>query len=161
MDPRCFMDHFNDLARSMMTLQATQRQLVLTLNRSEQRQLLILDKLAQLSSFAGSPPVVWVAQQDQEMEVSAAPPPVIRYTVAEKGWGKVKNVEQYFFHFFNDQAMEGYQLDLEDPQWTTNPDTSKIRAKFGRLKKLIKIMLAYADTYPPPKPRQVANIAAW
>ena len=162
MDPRCFMDHFNDLARSMMTLQATQRQLVLTLNRSEQRQLLILDKLAQISSFPGSSPVVLVAQQpDQEMEDSAAPPPVIRYTVAEKGWGKVKNVEQYFFHFFNDQAMEGYQFDLEDPQWATNPDTSKIRAKFGRLKKVIKIMLAYADTYPPPKPRQVANIAAW
>jgi len=69
------MDHFNDLARSMMTLQATQRQLVLTLNRSEQRQLLILDKLAQISSFPGSSPVVLVAQQpDQEMEDSAAPP---------------------------------------------------------------------------------------
>ena len=159
MDPRTFVDHFNTLAHCYHSLHGT-LQLVMTGVTHLQAEITQL----RMEVVSARPTSQWVVpgeDDDAEVDNDDSLVHVAKYTVARGGWGKCGSISDLFFHFFDSNAAKGYELDLRDPSWNSRKDKEGIKQKFGRLKKTVKFMLYFCDSYPDAQPRDVLSYASW
>lgn len=164
MDPRCFVDHFNTLAQSVMSLNNQYFQVLQTLKDVRQNSDRQFENLEKLVRSQGLGVVSRRGEDGEEVDGALVPEEeayVNKYTVSSRRWRKNGNVRDYFFHFFDSRAMQGYQKDLDDPGWSKKPDKEGVKARFGRLKRTVKLMLMYCDGFPEERPVDPLLYAQW
>ncbi|CAB9511022.1 hypothetical protein SEMRO_464_G148340.1 [Seminavis robusta] len=70
-----------------------------------------------------------------------------------------------FVFFFDQEAKLGYYSEMQSQKLKTPPAESKekknLTAKFGRVKKIVKVMLMNVGSYPSKKPSDPQLLAIW
>ena len=179
MDPRCFMDHFNSLSAHYMGLhrQSCQQQTsignltilvqnlqaqVHTQNQLLERVTLALEGGNQIVSTTAIP-----VSPSTAGSPSKSPPEkdyIKRFSVGYNALGKGCSISERFQFFFSTRARDGYERD-KIHETTSNVDDAtkkKIRNDFTRLKKTVKLMLLFCDSYPTERPSgDAAALSKW
>ena len=178
-DPRCFIDHFNSLAAHYMGLhsQVSQQQtaignltsLVRNLQGQVQSQNDLLARLTVLletgqptvhpvsPSVSGSPAKLSPSSSTDGSTVEAY---VKRFSVAARTLGKGCSISDRFVFFFAECARAGYEKDKAVADIDAKERT-KIRNDFTRLKRTVKLMLLFCDSYPGERPSDPAELPDW
>jgi hypothetical protein len=85
------------------------------------------------------------------------------FTDSMKVWTKNITIDQMFVKYFEDQMMQGYELELKSHTFKTllKSEKEKIKGTYKRLKRTVKTLLFYCDRFPPPLPDDPLQKAAW
>lgn len=76
---------------------------------------------------------------------------------------KDASIQEVFVAFFYRRCMEGYQLELQSQEYNSKLDSgkNKVKGQYKRLKKVIKVMLFFCESYPPFPPDDVGGFNLW
>jgi hypothetical protein len=173
-DTRTFTDHYNQLVVSFQLLHGTsvvQREQIGTMSkridaleselmeaRSERKRTIklletIADRIA--VDYQKGP-----LQKNQKMDNGMVLPFSISYEHLKRNPRPV----DMFVYFFAQEAKVGYHSKMQSNKYKSEAlkhDWKNITAKFGRVKKIVKLMLMNIGAYPDNKPTDPKQLAAW
>ena len=80
-----------------------------------------------------------------------------------KSLSRDATIQELFVTFFYRRCMEGYQLELKSPEYKAKlkSEQNSIKGQYKRLKKVVKVMLFFCDSYPSPPPEDVEGFKSW
>ena len=172
-DPRSLFDHYSSLSSSYNGLFAQKRNLeenvsrlradVSNLARSNQRlekmvadQNVVLNKIAKVleMKFDKQEPTI----------VSAEAPSYMLFSDTQKRWRKDFTLKEMFVRYFTDQCFEGYEIEKNGTEFKCKLPREKtlIKGQYKQLKRTIKVLLYFCDSYSKPIPlNDPASLATW
>jgi len=171
-DPRSLFDRYNSLCGSYNGLFAQKMNLeenvsrlrldVAHLTRSNDRlEKAVTEQSALLSRVVN----VLEIKFDNPATVALAPPvkQVMIFSDSMKRWRKDFSLKEIFIRFFTDQCLEGYELEKNSVEFKSKltSERNRIKTRYKRLKKTIKVMLYFCDRFPPPPPQDPSILAKW
>jgi len=102
---------------------------------------------------------------DKEVK-KAAPAPsgdIMFFSDSMKRWRKDFSLNEMFVRHFADQCFEGYELEKNSSDFK-NELASKKNVTKGQhkcLKKAVKVMICFCDSFPGPLPQDPSSLVAW
>lgn len=158
MDPRCFTDHFNVLASITQSIHMEQQRHRHILNDLQSA----FNRESHTTSTSILGKILNMERMLQRLEsnlLGEAPKPtvplprkgVVKFTVSSKCLGRGATLVDVATAFFVDDYETGYEKDKESSDWKdllSSKEKSSIRKKFSKLKRSVKILLFYAESYP-------------
>ena len=80
-----------------------------------------------------------------------------------KSLRKDATIQELFVAFFYRRCMEGYQLELKSPEYKAKLKSKQnsVKSQYKRLKKVVKVMLFFCDSYPPQPPKDLEGFNSW
>ena len=174
LDPREMMDCYNTLVHTVhgihqqkMRIEDTMHQLLI--HNARQTQMLANQDQRILNLENGQSKIYKVLQMKLEQpstEVDIVPPDqqAIRYfSDSQATRKKTATLKEIFVHFFENQCLEGYELEKNSAEFKAmlKGDKDKIKNLYKRTKHTIKVMLYFCDRYPDPIPHDPSSLVSW
>ena len=176
LDPRCFVDHINALSAHYQALHNLSCQqttdirqltgLVRGLQGQVQKQTELLDFLVagrnqQQIAVPVSPSAAGSPSKNSTDLLEASPASYVkRFSVGFSALGQRCTISDRFVFFFAEMAKAGYEKD-KDTAGVSQEEKKKTRNDFTRLKRTVKIMLLFCESYPSPRPTNAADLQQW
>jgi hypothetical protein len=66
-----------------------------------------------------------------------------------------------FVYFFGQEAKAGYYSEMQGSKHSETGERKNITAKFGRVKRIVRLMLVNIGSYPGNKPADPKQLANW
>lgn len=171
-DPRTLFEHVHQLGTSYnclfaqkMVLEedvanlrretAQQTRCIERLEKEQQETRQVLAKVADLLEI----------QHGKCEATRKSPPPtdVLYFSDSMKKWRITFTLQESFVGYFRDKCLEGYELEKQSDDFKKklSSEKSKIKGQYKRLKKAIKILLYFCDSYPKPIPDDPKGVSQW
>ena len=173
-DPRCLFEHYNQLSVSYNSLFAQKMALqddvhhlrndVTTLRRSNERlEKVVTQQSELLSRVVEVLEIKHVKQRPSPQPNKPTKNTPLFFTDSVKSLRKDATIQELFVAFFYRRCMEGYQLELKSPKYKAKlkSEQNSIKGQYKRLKKVVKVMLFFCDSYPPPPPENLEEFNSW
>ena len=88
---------------------------------------------------------------------------IMLFSDSMKRWRKDFSIKETFVRYFTDQCFEGYELEKNSSDFETKLPSEKthIKGQYKRVKKTIKVMLYFCDSFPKPIPQDPSSLVTW
>lgn len=106
-------------------------------------------------------------KESEKEELAEVPPPseplLNKFSESIRTWRGDFTIQEIFIHFFKDRLIEGYEMEVSADDFKKKPHCEKIKVtgKMKRLKKAVKVLLSFCDSYPPPPPSDSSSLSEW
>ena len=103
---------------------------------------------------------------DKQVDKPAPCPPtedVMLFSDSMKRWRKDFSIKEQFVRYFVDQCHRGYELEKNSDGFKKKlpSEKTKVKNQYKRLKKSIKVMLYFCDSFPKPAPHASSSLVTW
>lgn len=160
MDPRCFVDCMNQQINLQLGLHS-QNQLIINLLQDQLRQERVhnkdlsakLDKLLYHDSNPNT-----TANEEKKVGYD-----ILRFSISTRNWKDRPSIADLFFYFFSDNCRAGFEKDKQHYSWSimSPPDKKRWKNLFQRLKRTVKLMLYFCDSYPIQKNASLDGVTSF
>lgn len=172
-DPRSLFDRYNSICSSYNSLFAQKMNLeddvsrlrldVANLTRSNQ---CMEKKVADQNELLAKIVNVLEIKFDKQGSKTVRTPPiedVMYFSDSMKRWRKDFSLKEMFVRYFTDQCFEGYELEKNSSDFKNKLPSEKnaIKGQYKRLKKTIKVMLYFCDSFPKAIPQEPSSLSTW
>jgi hypothetical protein len=172
-DPRSLFDRYNSLCSSYNGLFAQKMNLeddvsqlrldVAHLSCSLQRmeKVIVADQNELLTRVVN---VLEIKFDKQDNKVRTLPvEDRMFFSDSMKRWRKDFSLKEIFVRYFTDHCFEGYEFEKNSSEFKTKLPSEKnsIKGQYKRLKKTIKVMLYFCDSFPKPIPQDPSSLVTW
>jgi hypothetical protein len=84
----------------------------------------------------------------------------MHFSDSMKRWRKDFPLKEMFVRYFTDRCYEGWQLEKNSNDFKNKLPSEKnsIKGQYKRLKKTIKVMLYFCDSFPKPIPQDPTSL---
>lgn len=88
---------------------------------------------------------------------------IMYFSDSMKRWRKDFSLKEMFVRYFTDQCFEGWELEKNSNEFKNKLTSEKnqIKGQYKRLKKTIKVMLYFCDSFPQPFPQDSSSSVTW
>ena len=172
-DPRSLYDRFNQLCNSYNGLFAQKMNLeddvsrlrldVASLTRSNHRLEKAVTNQTEILVRVANVLEIKFDKQDDKAIPSPPMEDVMLFSDSMKRWRKDFSVKEQFVRYFVDQCHRGYELEKNSAGFKNKlrSEREKIKNQYKRLKKTIKTMLFFCDSFPKPAPQNSSSLVTW
>jgi len=173
-DPRSLFNRHNSLCSSCNSLFAQKMNLeddvsqlrldAAHLTRSNQcLEKAVTDQNQLLSRVANALEIKFDKQDSKAVRAVSPVGDLMFFSNSMKRWRKDFSLKEMFIRYFTDQCFEGYELEKSSNEFKNKLPSEKniIKGQFKRLKKTIKVMRYFCDSFPKPIPQEPSSLVTW
>lgn len=170
-DPRSMIDFFNTLTSSFNGLFNQKMVLeedVVSLRRENAQQTRTIERLERVVTDlqTSNKRIVDVLELKYDKKPLANRKPVPQTSVmffSDVKFPDTLTLEEMFLKYFKERCIEGYQLELKSDEYAKRlkGEQGKIKSRYKKMKKAVKVLLHFCDHYPQEVPEDPKDLSNW